>query len=241
MLLSINSHFHRLGLNSGAVVHVGAHEAEERELYLDLNLAPRVWIEAQPSLATALTNRLHAPDDQILQGAAWSERGVTFDFNVSSNSQSSSILELGTHSKNHPDITYVKTIKVNSIVLEEVLSKFDSVTLLNLDIQGVELQALQGARRELTKVKAIYTEVNFEAVYKNCALISDLDSYLKEFGFKRVLTFRTKNGWGDALYLGKSTRPRFSPSLWKARNQFRLVWFLEWGVPKLRNLLSGNK
>jgi hypothetical protein len=46
MLISINSHFHRLGLNSGAVVHVGTHEAEERELYLDLNLAPRVWIEA---------------------------------------------------------------------------------------------------------------------------------------------------------------------------------------------------
>ena len=241
MLISINSHFHRLGLNSGAVVHVGAHEAEERELYLDLNLAPRVWIEAQPSLATALTKKLHAPDDQVLQGAAWSERGVTFDFNVSSNSQSSSILELGTHSKNHPDITYVDTVKVNSIVLEEVLSKFDSVTLLNLDIQGAELQALRGAGRELTKVKAIYTEVNFEAVYKDCALIGDLDSYLKEFGFKRVLTFRTKHGWGDALYLGKSTRPLFSPSFWKERNQFRLVWFLEWRVPKLRKLLSGKK
>ena len=238
MLIKIDTLFHKLGLNQGAVVHVGAHEAEERELYLALNLNPRVWIEAQPTLATTLTNRLHAPDDLVLQGAAWSERGLSFDFNVSSNSQSSSVLELGTHERNRPDITYVKTVKVNSIVLEEVLSKYDSVTLLNLDIQGAELQALRGAGRELTKVKAIYTEVNFEEVYKDCALIGDLDSHLKKFGFKRIITFRTQFGWGDALYLDKNTRRRFSLSIWRTRNHFRFDRLLEWGYSHLQNLLS---
>jgi hypothetical protein len=166
------------------------------------------------------------------------QRGVSFDFNVSSNSQSSSVLALGTHSKNHPDITYVKTVKVDSIVLEDILSKFDSVTLLNLDIQGAELHALRGAGLELRKVKAIYTEVNFEEVYKDCALIGELDSFLAKFGFKRVITLRTKYGWGDALYLDKNTRRRFSPSIWKTRNQFRLDRFLGWGHSNFQNILS---
>jgi len=238
VLIRIDSHLKRLGLNSGAVVHVGAHEAEERELYLGLNLTPRVWIEAQPSLATALSKRLFPPDDQVLQGAAWSELGMSFDFNVSSNSQSSSVLEFGTHSKNYPDITYVQTVKVHSIILEDILQNLESVTLLNLDIQGAELQALRGAGQELAKVRAIYTEVNFEEVYQDCALIGEIDEYLREFGFKRVLTFRTMDGWGDALYLSKNFRRRLSPSIWLSRNQFRFIYFLELRAPKIRNLLA---
>lgn len=238
MLIKIDSHFRRLGLNSGAVIHVGAHEAEEREIYLDLNLAPRVWIEAQPSLATALSARLHAPEDQVVQGAAWSERGMSFDFNVSSNSQSSSVLEFGTHSESYPDVTYIQTVKVKSIVLEDVLSDLESVTLLNLDIQGAELQALRGAGRALGKVKAIYTEVNFEKVYKDCALIGEIDDYLREFGFKRVLTFRTMDGWGDALYLSKNTRRRLSPSIWITRNQIRFIYLLELRAPKITKHLA---
>lgn len=228
MLIKIDHHFRRLGLSAGAVVHVGAHEAEERHLYLDLNLTPRIWIEAQPNLATALSAKFKSPEDRVVQGAAWSERGMSFDFNISSNSESSSVLEFGTHSENYPDITYVQTVEVNSIVLEDVLSELESVTLLNLDIQGAELQALRGAGRELTKVKAVYTEVNFEEVYKDCALIGELDEYLQEFGFKRILTFHNQGGWGDALYLNVNVRHGFLPSIWVARNQLRLKWFLEW-------------
>jgi FkbM family methyltransferase len=240
MLIEIESLFKRLGLAQGCVVHVGAHEAEERELYLKLNLTPRVWIEAQPSLIVALSKRMHAPEDQLLQGAAWSERGISFDFNVSSNSQSSSVLEFGTHSRNYPDVTNVRTVKVKSMVLEDVLSELENVTLLNLDIQGAELQALRGAGRDLAKVKAIYTEVNFEEVYKECALIGELDKYLKEFGFKRVLTFSTQAGWGDALYLSKNSTPRLSPHIWAEKNRLRFQWFLEWGSSKLGNFLASE-
>lgn len=241
MLIKIDNHFKRLGLDSGAVVHVGAHEAEERGVYLALNLTPRVWIEAQPSLAAALSSRMNSPEDSVLQGAVWSERGITFNFNVSSNSQSSSVLEFGTHAKNYPDITTVKTIEVESMVLEDVFADFKNITLLTLDIQGAELQALWGAGRELAKVKAIFTEVNFEKVYKDCALIDELDSYLRGFGFKRVLTFRTQAGWGDALYLSKNVRNRSSHTLWATRIRLHIRWTLEWGSPKLRKLLASRR
>jgi hypothetical protein len=50
----------------------------------------------------------------------------------------------------------------------------------------------------------IYTEVNTEHVYKDCALIGDIDEYLGRFGFTRVETNMYLNcGWGDAFYIRK--------------------------------------
>ena len=52
---------------------------------------------------------------------------------------------------------------------------------LNFDIQGAELKALKSMEEYLPKVDYLYTEVNSDYVYKECALISELDNYLKKF------------------------------------------------------------
>lgn len=227
MLFEIGIIFKRLSLDAGPVIHVGAHEAEERESYMSLNLTPRIWIEAQPDLVSRLRERLDPPEDQVLQGAAWSASGILFNLNIASNSQSSSILELGSHSTNYPDITYVGTVQVHTIVLEDVLAKMERVALLNLDIQGAELQALKGASDELAKVQAIYTEVNFEELYKDCPLVGEIDSYLLGYGFKRVLTYRTPAGWGDALYLRQNMLVRLSLKLLIQKGVLRWRFFKE--------------
>ena len=71
----------------------------------------------------------------------------------------------------------------------------------NFDIQGAELLALKGALQSLRYAKVLYLEVNERELYKNCALISDIDEFLLQYNFKRVLTNMTQHGWGDALYL----------------------------------------
>jgi DNA-directed RNA polymerase len=74
----------------------------------------------------------------------------------------------------------------------------------NFDIQGAELLALKGAEESIKYAKALYLEVNTEEVYQGCALVGDLDTYLGERGFERVLTKMWDNGscgWGDALYV----------------------------------------
>jgi hypothetical protein len=74
--------------------------------------------------------------------------------------------------------------------------------LSNLDIQGVELRALKGMESYLDSIQYIYTEVNSDYVYKECCLITELDDYLGQFGFKRVETSWCDNtGWGDAFYI----------------------------------------
>ena len=51
-------------------------------------------------------------------------------------------------------------------------------------------------------VQYIYTEVNTEKVYKDCGLLSEIDEYLKEKGFIRVVCKMWGNcGWGDAFYV----------------------------------------
>ena len=42
----------------------------------------------------------------------------------------------------------------------------------------------------------IYTEVNDDYVYKNCALITDLDEYLSKYNFIRCDTKFTDFNWG---------------------------------------------
>ena len=61
--------------------------------------------------------------------------------------------------------------------------------------------ALKGARESIKHAKALYLEVNVNELYKNCGLIHEIDSFLSEYKFKRVLTHITCYGWGDALYI----------------------------------------
>lgn len=78
------------------------------------------------------------------------------------------------------------------------ISKYN---FLNLDIQGAELMALKGFGDLLHKIDYIYSEVNQEELYKDCALIQDLDNYLSKYRFKRVISTMTQFGWGDAFYI----------------------------------------
>lgn len=61
--------------------------------------------------------------------------------------------------------------------------------------------ALKGATRSIQYAKAIYLEVNVKELYKNCGLITEIDTFLEQYNFKRVITNITQHGWGDALYV----------------------------------------
>ena len=54
----------------------------------------------------------------------------------------------------------------------------------------------------LNDINYIYSEVNTEKVYKDCALIEEIDVFLKERNFIRVACKMCGNyGWGDAFYV----------------------------------------
>ncbi len=146
---------------------------------------------------TGKVNIINAMVDEI--------SGRSVDFKITNNGQSSSILELGTHKIHHSDVYVLNSSKyitksIKDVVQEQNLD-IQNLNFWNMDIQGLELRALKGAGDLLEKVDALYLEVNTEKVYIDCALIEDIDEYVKNFGFSRVLTKMTQWGWGDALYI----------------------------------------
>lgn len=186
------------------ILHVGAHNCEEYETYLRCGINPNniYWIEAMEDLVNK-----HKDTKKIYQGVISDNDGEIVKFHKTNNGESSSILEFGSHEKNHPHVHIVDEYYVDTITLKTLIDKnnipITNLNFLNMDIQGVELKALKGLDGYLKYIDYIYTEVNIEEVYKGCGLMTEIDNYLNEF--ERVETQIFKEfGWGDALYIRKS-------------------------------------
>ena len=105
----------------------------------------------------------------------------------------------------------VKTVSVSTIDI--VLSKmdWDRCDLLKLAIQGSELDALKGAKKNLEKIAAIYLEISFEQIYHRQAVFHEIDDFLRENGFSLSKILNPRGGkyllQADALYLNNSFYP----------------------------------
>lgn len=224
MLIPIVELIKDFNVKPKSILHVGAHLAEESEEYDKHFSVPVLWIEAQSKLCRELKTILNPTTNTIVEACVFEKDDEILTFNVSSNSQSSSILQLGTHADTYPDVMITEKIAVRTKRLDTILADREVPDFINLDIQGVELKALKSLGTLISKVKIIYTEVNRRYVYDGCDLVKDIDSYLKLYGFKRVSTrWWFMDGWGDALYINTNVPPR--TLLQKMRGRFRLLKF----------------
>lgn len=184
--------------------HIGAHECEEMHFYNQLGLKAEdvVWIDAINVKVSEATKR-GIPN--VYNAVITDKDDEEIIFNVSNNVQSSSVLEFGTHSQEHPYVVYVDKINIKSITIDTFFERNNldasKYNFWNFDIQGAEFMALKGATQSIKYAKAIYLEVNEKELYKNCGLITEIDAFLLQHNFKRVLTNITRHGWGDALYI----------------------------------------
>ena len=201
MLHSVSDLVHIYSIKPSGVLHVGAHRGEESLDYQKYDWGNVVWVEAQPDLVLGLINSMSARENTVIEAAVYDKSGVELKFNFASNGQSSSLLDLGSHARSYPEIKYTRSTTVITKRLDEIIPIVGFADFLNIDIQGVELNALKGLGSRINEFKWIYTEVNKSEVYIDCTLIGDLDDYLTGFGFKRISTRWTiGKGWGDALY-----------------------------------------
>ena len=131
---------------------------------------------------------------------------------MTSYDQSSSILPLKEVKRIYPFIAESHQVKVQSRTLDRLLQEQQldpsDFNIINIDIQGAELMAFQGAINTLKHIEAINTEVNYQELYEGCAIIDQIDEFLANKGFKRVATITPFHpSWGDAFYVKKKTRP----------------------------------
>jgi FkbM family methyltransferase len=114
------------------------------------------------------------------------------------------------------DARQVDTVSLGEFARRHAIPHFD---LVKLDIQGAELDVLQGAGTLIESTLAIATEVEFVALYKGQPLFADVDTFLRAQGFVLHKLLRlggrsarpfvmnkdpnsaVQHMWADALYV----------------------------------------
>lgn len=203
MLIDIEWLVVNYGLDINGVLHVGAHQGEEAAVYNRLGV-PVWWVEANPTLLDVLKKKISRYKNQeALMALVTDKPDEIISFNVANNGQSSSILEFGTHEAEHPEVKFVDQIQLSTTTIDKLFEDglIGEANFLNLDIQGAELLALKGAAEYLENVLYIYSEVNRKELYKGCAIFSDVENWLRQYGFERIEVKWTKHGWGDAVWV----------------------------------------
>ena len=203
MLIPYGDLLQKYNLKVKGILHVGAHECEELNQYIQYGVNTIYWVEGQESLVHKMKQK---GIKHIYHALIDSEDNKEVTFHISNNGQSSSILEFGTHLNHHPQVHYVSSTTQKTTRLDTWIETnhipIETLNFINLDIQGVELRALKSMEKYLKYIDYIYTEVNSEEVYKECDLIGSIDSYLIQFGFQRIDSRIYKQfGWGDAFYM----------------------------------------
>lgn len=187
------------------VIHVGMHKAEEYPIYKAAGVQRIIFIEANPALCQKSFAVGNVPFVWVFNGAV-SDIEEEVEFTITNNGESSSILELADHSQIYPNIVEIDRIKMITTTLDHILDEEYGIiynngwNILNLDIQGAELKAMKGLSN-WDHIEAVFTEVNYREMYKGCALISEIDEFLSNKGFRKVEEVDTGAGWGDALYI----------------------------------------
>ena len=228
MLIPFSTIAKKYNMKIHGILHIGAHNCEELETYKNYGLTNSqiIWIEANPKL---VERNLKVDNSRIIKNFICCDKnkGKT-KLNIANNGQSSSILELGTHAKSYPSIKYNDFVEVNNQRIDTMYEQ-DNIpknfaNFLNIDIQGAELLALKGMGDIINYFDYAYLEVNRNYVYKNCALIDEIDKYLSKYNFKRVETSWTDAQWGDALYIKINNNfdllenIRYSEEIWNINN-----------------------
>lgn len=198
------------------LIHVGAHRAQELEEYVDARIYSVIWIEANPSLIPFLEERIYPySSTMFLANFAASDVYNSDDMlNLASNEQSSSLLSLGLHQVYHPDVTYIDAVPVIQRTIDSWISANNIhrnlYNAINIDVQGFELKALRGMKEQLTYIDLIECEINFLQTYDDCPLVHEIDQYLRNFGFRRLVTRKWGPCYGSGLYVRLLSFPRIS-------------------------------
>ena len=207
MLIPFRKILSTYNLKPKGILHIGAWDGIEMDDYAAEGITNVLFIEAQQSIFETLLGRIKPYSKAKALNYCVSDKNEVVLFNCTNNGQSSSFLELGEHAEIYPSIIVEKVIEVQALTVDNIfgieklnVSEYDFV---NIDTQGSELKVLKGMLSIIPFVKCFYIEVNEKHLYKNCALVYEVDDFLALYGFIRIETKWTNDFWGDAIYLKK--------------------------------------
>jgi FkbM family methyltransferase len=180
----------RIIFNAGGVLHVGAHEGQESDIYAKLGVRV-MWIEAIPEKYLILVKNLLKHDNQYAKCILLGSKNIKkHKFYLSSNDkQSSSIYNFGDGNLN-------SKLKMNESIVLPMKKLSDCFTSRNIfyyphwviDVQGAELEVLKGAGKLLDYCYSLEVEVTARDInyYEGGASIQEVINFLKLKGFTNL-------------------------------------------------------
>jgi FkbM family methyltransferase len=187
--MRIEESIERCKIGKKGIIHIGAHEGEEANLYEEIGFSNVLWIEGDPIIFKKLERNIKAYPKQIAMNLLLSDKEDVVPFYIASNQgNSSSLLPFAENvEKAWPGIHSQKVINIvskrlDSILLENEIRK--NYNCLNIDVQGAELIVLKGIGALLPLFEFCLLELNFKPTYQSSAKFPVLNKYMYKNGFK---------------------------------------------------------
>ena len=178
------------------IIHIGANNCEELDFYNLLGINNIIWIDANSKLQN-VRNYLVSDKDN-----------VDVIFNISNNSESSSIYSFKDHAIYYSDVYYDDYKYMKSYTLDTIykLENIDitKYNMWNICTQGSEDKVLLGALDNIKNIDVIFIKIYTKDIYEKCPKTYDIDAILLPQQYKRIITECTNSGWGFALYVKKN-------------------------------------
>jgi FkbM family methyltransferase len=196
------THYDYSKLNIKTVVHVGANIGEELEFYTNIGVNKIYFFEPRQEAMTELIENCKKYKNNVdIIIYPFGLGSTKEEKTIYNGGQSSSFLPPKLHLDVHPQIYFNKGKTLSIRRGDTILPDNLYIDMLNIDVQGYELEVLKGLGNLLNNTNLIYTEINVDELYENCPTIDYIDSYLYSFKFKRVEAIVTDAKWGDAIYI----------------------------------------
>lgn len=202
MVLDFKDLVSKYKMNLQGIIHIGGHHGLEAILYKEVNVKKAVFFEPLAKSFNVMKNNIF--DYEAINCALGPQEGISEMFIENQNAcQSSSLLEPYRHLEFHPAIHFNERQFVQVKTLDSF--EFTDYNMINMDVQGYELEVLKGAEKTLSSIEYIIAEVNIVEHYRNGCTIDALDDFLDKRGFIRTDTRFFPELWGDALYVRKTS------------------------------------
>jgi FkbM family methyltransferase len=188
-------HRHLARLKPASVIDIGANRGQfallARELFPGL---PLFSFEPLPRPAAVYRQAMqHEPDVALFEAAIGPARQRA-TIHISARDDCSSLLPItARQTAIFPGTGEISTGEIELGRLEDFLApeRIVAPALLKIDVQGYELQAIQGCERLLDHVAWIYVECSFRELYGGQALADQVIRHLHELGYGLTGIFNT--------------------------------------------------
>ena len=191
-----------LRINPNQIIHVGADKGQDRAEYIKLGCREIIWCEADPRNVAYLQDRF--PEDTIISGAIWCEdlEGLNF-YQFNQSAQNSAVAPISSNEKNSHGVISVKAYKLDTVLAAKRITKS---TLLVIDVQGAEIEVLEGAKELLRNTAFIVIEIALKSQgYAETPSQESINLALGAYGFKPSISrISHDESYKDQLFI-KST------------------------------------